>query len=148
MIADDEAGNRHWRYTIPAGQTMTVYAGTYSGGAAVYTVTATFPGNSPGAVTLTPSNPSASVNVGSGVAGRIPITITAPANRSVDIVSSRTGNAWNVDPTLYNASGSIIDDDSGGLLNFRFTIPAGQTMTVYAGTFGNTSATYTVTANF
>jgi hypothetical protein len=42
-IADDEAGNSHWRYTIPAGATMTIYAGTYSNGIASYTVTATFP---------------------------------------------------------------------------------------------------------
>jgi murein DD-endopeptidase MepM/ murein hydrolase activator NlpD len=39
-IADDEAGDRHWRYSATNG--MTIYAGTYSSVAGSYTVTANF----------------------------------------------------------------------------------------------------------
>ena len=146
VIADNEAGGTHWMYTIPAGQTMTIYGGTSSNEAATYTVMATFPRQGGGDVTLTESNPSAVINVGSGGPGRVPIRVTAPSDRSVSIQSSNITSGS--DPSLYNASGGMIADDEAGDRHFRYTIPAGQTMTVYGGTYSNMAATYTVTASF
>lgn len=145
-IADDEAGNLNFRYTIAAGTTATVYAGTYAGGSAKYTVTATFPAAPTSAFSLTSSVPSKAITVGANSAGRVPITIAAPAYGNVSIESS--GVTSGSDPALYNASGTKIADDEAGSLNFRYIIAAGTTSTVYAGTYGNGAAKYTVTATF
>jgi len=142
-IADDEAGNMHWEYFIPAGQTMIIYAGTYGNGAACYTVTATFPICR---ITLTPVDPAATINVGEGESGRVPITITAPSNGSVYVRSSDITSGHN--PALYNEAGDRIADDEAGDWHWGYTIPADQTMTIYAGTFNDEAACYTVTATF
>ena len=101
-------------------------------------------------ITLTPSNPTAIVGVGTGVSGRVPITVTAPPNERVTIVSSNVISGF--DPWLFDAAaGTRIADDEAGSLNWSYTIPAGQTMTVYAGmgSFGGASfACYTVTATW
>ena len=247
-IADDEAGNLHWLYTIPAGMTMAIYAGTYSNGAASYTVTATaprfeinaspaspnfanhavgyaqrpaqtvaitntgnqnvtlnplptvsnwtltpdanwttamppnsirtftiMPNNGLGAgtyntafnvtgsggvnvriqptfivisppISLTPGNPSEVIYVGAGVDGRVPITITALSTGIALVESSNMISGF--DSALYSAAGSRIANGEAGDGYFRYSIPAGQTMTLYAGTYNNGSAIYTVTATF
>jgi len=101
-------------------------------------------------ITLTQSNPTAALCVGATPSGRVPITITAPSTSSVTIQSSNLISGS--DPSLYNnntstTSGRIADDEAGNA-HWSYNIPAGQTMTVYAGTYSNGAACYTVTAYF
>jgi len=104
------------------------------------------PGQPPtGAITLTQSNPSATINVGVGSSGRVPITITAPASGSVSV---RSSNRAGMDPALYDVNGRLIADDQAGDFNWLYTIPAGQTMTIYAGEYFGRAARYTVAATF
>ena len=97
-------------------------------------------------ISLTQSNPTVVVNIGSGSGGRIPLVITAPSTDSVSVQSSNTTSGS--DPALYNASGTRIADDEAGGMHWRYTVPANQSMTVYAGTYENGAASYTVTATF
>ena len=98
---------------------------------------------------LTPENPSAVISAGAGLKGRVMVTLTAPAGVSFTLQSS--GGAAKVDPTLYDVFGSILDDDGAGYPHFSHSATFTSlvpTVKVYAGTLGNTAATYTVTATF
>jgi uncharacterized repeat protein (TIGR02543 family) len=97
-------------------------------------------------ITLTESNPSTVVIVTAGTTGRVPITITAPSKGSVTVQSSDLTSGSN--PALYNAAGARIADDEAGDSHWRYIISAGQTMTIYAGTYSNGAASYRVTALF
>jgi uncharacterized repeat protein (TIGR02543 family) len=103
----------------------------------------------PGGITLTQSSPSATVNITTGVNGRVPVTVTAPAGRSVTL-TGQAGNNDNDDPALYNGQGAtaarLAYQNNGW--NFTYTIPAGQTQTVFAGTGGNVARSYVITATF
>jgi uncharacterized repeat protein (TIGR02543 family) len=93
-------------------------------------------------ITLTQSSPSATVNVTAGVNGRVPVTVTAPSTGSVTLVGQSTFN----DIALYSGQGvaTLLAIHN----NFTYTIPAGQTQTVFAGTTGNVARSYTITATF
>jgi uncharacterized repeat protein (TIGR02543 family) len=133
-----------WKFTIPAGQTMTIYAGEHHNIATIYTVTAMFPTAS--TITLAECNPTARVDiVAAGAISRIPITVTAPLSGDVIIQSSGVSSPT---PVLYNAAGTRIASSEAGHSHFRYTVPAGQTMTVFAGTWGDVAGGYTVTAIF
>jgi len=99
------------------------------------------------AATLTASSPSMLVEVGAGIYGRVPIEITAPSTGSVTIQSSNSYSASS--PTLYDEFGNILANmNMGSGVDFRYIIPTGQKMTVYAGTYLNIASTYTITGFF
>jgi len=90
---------------------------------------------------------SATVTITSG--GRKEVRFTAPADGTYKFESSNRGS---LDPTAYIAAtgGSVIDDDSGESLNYKFqqTLTAGQTFTYYSGVYNNSTnanGSYTVT---
>jgi len=140
MVADDEAGHPHWRYTFSSGQTF--YAGFYGSGAPAgsYYVTATFNNTPSTGVTLTPSNPTALVNISSG--SRVAVTVSGGR---ATVVSNGNNSC---DPALYSAAsgGTRVADDEAGNYHWRYTFSSGQTF--YAGTYGNGSGSYYVTATF
>ena len=100
-------------------------------------------------VILTQSNPSTTVNVGAGVSGRVPVTITAPPHGSVVLVGTE-GSSNDTDPALYNGQGATATRIAyqNNSNNFSYTIPAGQTETVYAGTGGNVGRSYVITSTW
>jgi uncharacterized repeat protein (TIGR02543 family) len=102
--------------------------------------------NNIGGITLTQSNRTATVNVTAGINGRIPITVTAPSTGSVTMIGTE-GTSNDNDPALYNEAGTRIAYQNNGY-NFTYTIPAGQTQTIYAGTGGNVARSYVITATF
>ena len=134
IVADDEI-DWDWNYSFSSGQTL--YAGFYdSTVSGSYTVTATFGTTG---VTLTPSNPSATITIPAG--GRVAITVSGGA---ATVQSSATSG----DPTLFSAAtgGTIVADDEVGY-NWRYSFNSGQTL--YAGYYDSTvSGSYTVTAVF
>jgi len=90
-------------------------------------------------VTLTPNNPTATVNITSG--RRVAITVSGGA-------ATVRSNATSGDPVLFSAAtgGSIVADDEVGD-NWRYNFSANQTL--YAGYYSNTaSGSYTITATF
>ena len=99
-----------------------------------------------GGMILIQSNRTATVNVTAGINGRIPVTVTAPSTGSVTIIGAE-GTTNDNDPALYNEAGTRIAYQNNGY-NFTYTIPAGQTQTVYAGTGGNVARSYVITATF
>ena len=89
-----------------------------------------------GTVTLTRDEPAVLVITG-GVSARVPITITAPSYGGVIVHGEPSWSDINRHhfPALYNGQTQLVyarQDHAGH--HFRFTIPAGQTMTMYAGT--------------
>jgi hypothetical protein len=101
-------------------------------------------------VTLTSSNPSATIYVTAASQGRVPIQITAPSNGSVTIKSSNLITPLNLssDPVLFDSLGNRLSDDEGGYPHWLYVIPANTTRTFYAGTYSHGQATYNVTATF
>jgi len=85
------------------------------------------------------------------------VTITSGGRREVSFWAQTAGsyifessNRGSLDPTAYTAAsgGAVIDDDSAGNQNFRFTqaLTAGQVYTFYAGIYsGTASGSYDVT---
>jgi hypothetical protein len=101
-------------------------------------------------ITLTSNIRSAEVNVLAGVNGRVPITVTAPVGRSITIVGT-AGSSNDNDPALYNGQGATatriaFQNHPTDQWNFTFSIPAGQTQTIFAGTGGNVARSYTITS--
>jgi len=136
-IADDEAGNQHWRYSAVSGTHY--YAGTYSNGAATYKITSTAP------ITLVrngSSNPAYSINVtiaaGSNNTNRAEFYTTGAA--TIESTNLTSGS----DPSLYNSSGTRIADDEAGNSHFRYSTSSGTYY--YAGTYSNGAATYKITS--
>lgn len=144
-IANDEAGNLHFRYTIGTEQTVTLYAGSYDNKPTTYTVTASFL-DAPEPVILTPTQPSSVIYVGENILGRIPITVTTPADGGNVTLHSSSAQT-NAEPALYNNTNNRVAYDQISP-NFKYTINAGETVTLYAGTFNNKPASYTITATF
>jgi len=142
--------NNGWGFkhtiTLNAGESWSGFVGTGGEIARTYTVTSTWTTQGSG-ITLTKAAPSATVNVTAGVNGRVPVTITAPANGSV-ILRGTSGTTDSNDPALYNSSGTRIAFQNFNSWNFTYTIPAGQTVTVFAGTGGNVARNYVINAIF
>jgi len=87
------------------------------------------------------------VDVLSGPAGRIALTITAPTHGNV-ILQGTIGTTNANDPALYSAAGVRIAYQNHQTYNFSYTIPAGQTMTVFAGTGGDVARSYNITSTW
>jgi hypothetical protein len=142
--------NHGWGFThtltLNAGQSWSGFIGTGGNEARSYTVTSTWVTSTSG-ITLTRTSPSATVNVGAGINGRVPVTITAPSNGSV-VLRGTAGTTNANDPALYNAAGTIIAFQNHDFWNFSYTIPAGQTITVFAGTGWDVARSYIITATF
>jgi len=132
-IADDEAGSLNWRYVTSPGAEY--FAGTYGNWAAAYTIYSTQP------ITLIRSGCAYSVNVtvraGAGAPNRIAFKTTGAAT-----VESADYAVSGYDPSLYNSAGTRLADDEAGNKHFRYNTASGTYY--YAGTFGNTAATYTI----
>ena len=137
-IADDEAGAPHWRYTTVANTHY--YAGTFSNGAATYTITSTAP------ITLVRNGSTASttytitISCAAGTAGTNRAEFYTTSAATVQSTSLTSGS----DPALYDASGSRIADDEAGAPHWKYTTVANTHY--YAGTYGNGAATYTITS--
>ena len=134
-IADDEAGNRNWRYSAASGTRY--YAGTFSNVAASYTITSTAP------ITLVRNGGmiysiTVSVAAGSANSNRAEFYTTGAA--TIESTNSVSG----IDPALYNSAGSRIADDEAGNRNWRYSAASGARY--YAGTFSNTAASYKITS--
>jgi sRNA-binding carbon storage regulator CsrA len=101
-------------------------------------------------ITLTQSNSSATANVGTGINGRVPITVTAPSNNSVTITLNAPSGSTNAnDPALYNSAGTRIAYQNDGLWGFKHTIAlnAGQSWSGFVGTGGDVARTFSVTSS-
>jgi len=129
----------NFEYIIPAGQTVSVYAGT-GGNVAENYIVEMIPRPIDG-ITLTENDWQTTVYVGTGVSGRVPVTVTAPSTRDIFLISFED---WFVDPALYDVTDALIAYQNFGNYSFAYTIPAGQTVTVYVGTWGNVAGSYTV----
>jgi len=131
-IADDEAGNSHWKYTTVSGTKY--YAGTYGNGAAAYTISSNAP------ITLVRSGCPYSVAIshaaGSGVMNRAEFYTSSAA--TVQSAALTSGS----DPALYNVSGTKIADDEAGSSHWRYTTAANTRY--FAGTYGNGASKYTI----
>ena len=109
------------------------------------TITVTQAAPVPAAITLTLNTP-ATVAITSG--GRREMRFTAPSAGTFIFTSSNRGA---LDPVAYFAStgNAIIDDDSAGNSNYRFTraLASGETFVYYSGIFNDStlSGSYTVT---
>ena len=118
---------------------------TVSGGGITRWVTVSQAAGAPAGITLTQNSPTATANVQTGVGGRVPITITAPAHGGVMLRGTPGQNSDN-DPALFNAAGTRVAFQNFESWNFTYTIPAGQTRTYFVGTGGNVARSYQVTS--
>jgi hypothetical protein len=147
--------NNGWGFThtltINAGESWSGFVGTGGDVARQYTLSST--GWTPAAtgIVLTPSNKSATANVGAGINGRVPITVTAPPNSSVTVTLDTPGGTTNEnDPALYNSAGIRIayqNNDTWGFTH-TITIIAGQSWSGFIGTGGNVARLHTITSIF
>jgi len=103
--------------------------------------------NTQARITLTQNAPSATFAVAAGVAGRVPITVVAPATGSVTITSPGGTSDAN-DPALFNASGTRIAFQNFETWGFTHTVPAGTTFNGFIGTGGNVARTFIVNSNW
>ncbi|MCL1914045.1 MAG: CAP domain-containing protein [Eubacteriaceae bacterium] len=78
------------------------------------------------------------VAAGSAITNRAEFYTTG--NATVQSASLASGS----DPALYNSAGSRIADDEAGASHFRYSTVSGTRY--YAGTYGNTAASYTITS--
>jgi uncharacterized repeat protein (TIGR02543 family) len=99
-------------------------------------------------IVLTQTNSSTIVNVTNGENGRVAVTVTAPFNRPITLQGT-SGSSDETDPALYNGQGlgATRLAYQNNSYNFSYTIPAGQTVTVFAGTGGNVARSYTVSSS-
>jgi len=133
--------NNGWGFThtVPAGSTFHGFVGTGGDVARTFTVSSTWTTQT---ITLTQNAPSASFAVGEGAGGRIPITVVAPANRSV-VITAFAGTSNANDPALFNAAGTRIAFQNNGW-GFTHTVPAGGTFHGFVGTGGDVARTFIV----
>ena len=135
-IADDEAGSAHWRYTTTSGTYY--YSGTYSNGAASYTITSTAPITlvRNGVSTNSSYSISVTITAGSSNVSRAQFYTTGAA--TVQSTNLTSGS----DPALYDAFGTRIADDEAGDSHWRYTTTSGKSY--FAGTYSNVAASYTI----
>jgi hypothetical protein len=98
---------------------------------------------------LTQSSTSATANVGTGINGRVPITVTAPSANSIVVTLIGPGGTSNAnDPALYNSAGvRIAYQNNGWGFTHTLTINAGQSWNGFVGTGGDVARTYVVSSS-
>jgi hypothetical protein len=101
-------------------------------------------------IVLTQNNTSATANVGTGINGRIPLTVTAPSTNSVTVTLTAPGGTSDAnDPALYNSTGTrIAYQNSGWGFTHTITLNAGQSWSGFVGTGGNVARQYIITSTF
>jgi hypothetical protein len=145
--------NNRWGFThtltINAGQSWSGFIGTGGDVARSYNLTSTW-SSQISAVTLTQSNTSATANVGTGINGRIPITVTAPSTNSITVSITAPGGTSNAnDPALYNSAGTrIAYQNNGWGFIHTITLNAGQSWSGFVGTGDNVARLYTLSSTF
>ncbi|MCL2808232.1 MAG: hypothetical protein FWD27_08815, partial [Coriobacteriia bacterium] len=105
----------------------------------------------PMGIVFTPSNLTATANVGAGVNGRVPINVWNTSTTAKTITLRGTAGTSNAtDPALFNSAGTRIAYQNFSSWNFTYTITlgAGASWSGLVGTGGDVARSYTVTATF